>query len=185
MPLFKSPREKRLWFWSLLVLIGIYGTLGLARTFAGYLRDREMLTGAFILGLILVLASIVTHGIRTKASRLEVSVWIGIIAVYLLVCLRLSIAEERGHLVEYGILAIFIHKALLERKEQGGNVKYPALLAMSLATLFGAIDECIQLFMTSRVFDPLDILFNTFAATMAIVSGLLLQWAKRKTVCEP
>ncbi len=184
MSLFKSPHEKRLWLWVLLVLVGIYGTLGLARTFTGYLRDREMLTAAFILGLILVVASIVVHGLRTKASKLEVSVWIGIIAVYLLVALRLSIAEERGHLVEYGILAIFIHKALLERKKHGGLVKYPALSAMILATFFGVIDECIQLFLPSRVFDPMDMLFNTFAATMAIVSSLFLQWARRKTLGE-
>ena len=85
MALFKSPREKRLWLWVLIVLVGIYSTLVLARTFAGFLRDRDLLTGAFILALILVIISAVVHGLRTKASGLEVSAWIGIFAVYLLV----------------------------------------------------------------------------------------------------
>ena len=40
------------------------------------------------------------------------------------------------------------------------------------------IDECIQAFIPSRVFDPEDILFNVLAAMMAVVSSVALSWAR-------
>ena len=38
---FSSERERRLWAWTLAVVVAIYSTMGLARTLAGALRDID------------------------------------------------------------------------------------------------------------------------------------------------
>ena len=40
MSLFTSDRERRLWLWTLAVVVAIYSTLGLAGTLAGALREQ-------------------------------------------------------------------------------------------------------------------------------------------------
>lgn len=179
MSLFKSPREKRLWRWVLLVLIAIYASLGLAGTLAGYLRDRGLIVAGFWLGLILVAATVVIYGLKTRPGKAEIVVWIGIAAVYLMVLLRTAIPEERSHLIEYSVLAIFIHQALRERALHDANVRAPALIALLATTVFGVIDEGIQKLLPFRVFDTMDILFNSLAALMAIGSSVLLSWVRK------
>jgi hypothetical protein len=48
--LFTSDRERRLWAWTLAVVVAIYSTLGLARTLAGALSDKGLLDAVFGLG---------------------------------------------------------------------------------------------------------------------------------------
>ena len=66
MSLFSSARERRLWLWTLAVVVAIYSTLGLAATLAEVLREHGLLEAAsfvlFLLGLLLVGATIVTQG---------------------------------------------------------------------------------------------------------------------------
>ncbi len=40
--------------------------------------------------------------------------------------------------------------------------------SMARVTLSGVLDECIQAFLHSRVFDPLDILFNALAVAAGV-----------------
>ena len=56
----------------------------------------------------------------------------------------------------------------------------PALLALVITVMIGNFDEGLQLYLPNRVFDPNDIIFNSFAAFMAIGGSLLLQWAKQR-----
>ena len=91
----------------------------------------------------------------------------------------MSIPTERSHLIEYGVVALFIHEALTERASQGRRVPAPALLAVLATGLIGVIDECIQLLLPSRVFDPLDMLFNVLAAVMALAACSALYWARK------
>ena len=63
MPLFSSALERRLWAATLAVVIAIYSTLGLARTLNEALLNRDLLTAAFVLGMLLVGATIVTQGL--------------------------------------------------------------------------------------------------------------------------
>ncbi len=60
------------------------------------------------------------------------------------------------------------------------RVPVPALLAILATTLFGALDEGIQVLLPSRVFDPVDILFNFLAGVMAIIAMVVLGWARRR-----
>lgn len=180
MSLFASSRERHLWTWTLAVVAGIYSTLGLTPALAGVLRDRGLLTASFVLGMLLVAATAVTHGLRTRPGGAEIGVALGVAAVYFLVFVRMALPEERTHLIEYGVVAVFIHEALTERT--GGDRRLPmALLAALGTTLAGTLDESIQAFLPSRVFDPQDVLFNVLAGTMAITASMALQWGQRLT----
>ena len=90
---------------------------------------------------------------------------------------RMGIPEERTHLIEYGIVGALIFEALTERRQ--GAVVLPALLAMFLTSVFGAIDEFLQELIPNRVFDPRDIVFNTIAGILAVTSCAFLRGVRR------
>ena len=179
MPLFSSDRERRLWIWTAVVVAAIYSTLGLARLLVEHLGNDFVSVWLFLLGCLLVLLTVVTQGLKVRPGGAEVAVALGVAAAYLLILVRMSVPTERSHLVEYGVVAVFIHEALTERKRQGRRVPVPALLAIAAASLVGAVDEGIQKLIPSRVFDPVDILFNVLAAVMAVTASVALRRARR------
>jgi VanZ family protein len=87
---------------------------------------------------------------------------------------------RRSHLIEYSVLATFVHKALIERLNQGKYIVQPALHVLLIAFLIGVLDECIQIFLPNRVFDLYDILFNGIAVAIAIGSTLVLSWLRKR-----
>lgn len=181
MTLFASSREKRLWLWTLLVVATIYLTLGVAGAVAGILGESGLLAAApFVLGVVLVGAAVVTLRVRPRPGWAELGVWLGIAAAYLMVFVRMASPVERSHLIEYGLVAAFIHEALLERKRQGRRVPAPGLIAIVVAALLGWIDEGIQALLPNRVYDIQDVLFNTLAATMAVAARAALAWARQR-----
>ncbi|MGB0389287.1 MAG: VanZ family protein, partial [Ardenticatenaceae bacterium] len=178
-PLFSSVRERRLWAWTLAVVVAIYSTLGLATTLVEVLRNRELFDGTFLVGYLLIWAAILTQGLKTRPRGAEIGVALGIAAVYLMLFARMGI-PERTHLFEYSVVALFMYEALTERARQERRVPIPALLAIVATALIGTLDECIQAFLPNRVFDPLDILFNVLAAVMAVTASVALGWARRQ-----
>lgn len=182
MSFFTSQRERRLWAWTLTVVVAIYSTLVLASRLTDVMRDHgQIMVFLFVLGCLLVLTAAVTQGLRARPKGLEIAVALGVVAAYLMVFVRMTSAVERSHLIEYGVVAIFIFAALTERIRNGHNVPIPAVLAIIAASLIGVLDESIQLMLPARVFDPLDILFNIFAAIMAVSASIALGWARRRS----
>lgn len=177
-PFFSSTREKRLWTWTLAIVVAIYATLGLASMLAEVLYNQGLSAVAFLASMLLVGLTILTQGLKTRPAGVEIGVGLGIAVVYFLVFFRLTM-PERSHLIEYSVVAVFIYEALTERASQGRRVPIPALLAILATSLIGAIDEFIQLFLPSRVFDWTDILFNFLASLMAVVAMVALGWARR------
>lgn len=177
MSLFTSVRERRLWVCTLIVVVAIYSTLGLTTMLAEILRNRELFDSMFAVGFFLIWAAILTQGLKVRPRRAEISVALGIVAVYLMLFARMGI-PERTHLFEYSVVALFIYEALTERASQGRRVPMPALLAILIASLIGVLDECIQAFLPNRVFDPIDIFFNVLAAVMAVAASVALGWAR-------
>ena len=163
------------------MVVAIYSTLGLARTLFAMLGHLDLGVGLFLVCCLLVVATAVTQGLSVRPGGAEVAVALGVVAAYLLVFVRMSIPTERSHIIEYGVVALFIHEALAERARHGRRVPAPALLAVLAATLIGVGDECIQLFLPSRVFDPIDMLFNLLAAVMAVTASSALRWARQRT----
>ncbi|NNK76749.1 MAG: VanZ family protein [Maribacter sp.] len=179
MTLFTSKREKKLWLWAFVVFLGIFATLFFGQPLADLFSSQDLRAIIFVLVMILVGITILVHALKTKPSRNELTLWIGLLAVYTMFILRLGMAE-RTHLMEYSVLAIFIHSAFMERVDQGKQIRFPALTALVSTFLIGVLDECIQIFLPNRYFDPEDIIFNCMAATMAIGSSMILNWARMR-----
>lgn len=177
--LFSSVRERRLWLWLLVVMAGIYSTLGLTQTLAGILRNRELLDATFGLAMLIIGVAIVTVAVRARPSGIEIGVGFAVFAAYLLAFLRMAIPEERTHLIEYSVVALLIYEALIERVQQGRHVPSPVATAIVATTLLGLVDESIQAFLPSRVFDPRDILFNILAGVMAVAGRVVVNWARQ------
>ena len=180
MALFTSKLEKKLWFATLVVMLAIYSTIGLAREIATTLIEREKLDEFYILCFLIIVFIIFLNGI--KGSALWKIIWIGfgVVAVYAMIFVRMGIgAAERTHLFEYGLVGILIYHALTERKSNGKPVFSPPLLAFLLTVLLGVIDELIQAFLPSRVFDARDILFNTVAPFVAITISVIVHWIQQ------
>ena len=187
MTLFSSKRERRLWLWVLVVMLAIYATLGLAQTLAETLRERGLLDisiGLFLLCMFLVAVTVVTQGLKVRPGGAEVAVGVGVAAAYLLVFTRMTVPTERSHLIEYGVVGVLIYEALTERKSQGRRVPLPPVLAVLVTVALGALDEGIQWLLPNRVFDPVDILFNTLAGIMAVAASVALTWARRWTMVQ-
>lgn len=177
MALFTSSREKRLWLWVLAVTAAIYGTLFMGQPLARELRDQDVQAVFFLIGMLLAASAVLIHGSRPRTSRYELVVIIGILAVYTLFVFRLG-APERSHLIEYSVLAVFIHRALSERARHRKPGLAPALTAVILASLVGLLDEGIQWFLPNRVFDFEDVFFNVMASGMAVGASTLLLWIR-------
>lgn len=178
MSLFSSARERRLWLWALVVVAAIYATLSVTPTLARLLRDRDLISNGFWLGMLLLGVGILVLALKVRPGGLEIGVALGVIGAYLIVLMRMTVPEERSHMIEYSIVAALIYEALKERKRNGRHVPKPALLAILITVLVGFVDECIQIFLPNRVFDLFDIFFNTLAATMAVTAIAALTWAR-------
>ncbi|HEV8267544.1 MAG TPA: VanZ family protein [Thermoanaerobaculia bacterium] len=93
--------------------------------------------------------------------------------------LGLSIAEERVHFVEYGLLALLFRRALSFRR--GPAAQY--VLAWILASAVGWGDEAIQLVVPNRYYDLRDVAMNAVGAFLALVADEVvhnrLRWRGR------
>lgn len=179
MPLFTSIQEKWLWLGAGVVCVAIYSTLLIGRPLAQMLRDQNIQAIFFVAGMLLVAVSILFQGLSRRPSRITISSWLGIMAVYVMFVFRLG-AAERSHVIEYSVLAIFVYKALLERARQQQLLAPPFILAALLVTLTGILDEVLQLWLPGRVFDLQDIVFNTGAVFMALGAVLFLNWTRNR-----
>ena len=180
MSLFSSKRERRLWLALVIVLAGIYSTLGQTPAIAAALGTDliESAEANLVFALLILLVLIPIFFVDKRLARLEIAVGIGILAVFLLTWLRLGSWEERTHLFEYALVAALVHEALLERRDNGRRVPAPTLLALLISLLLGLLDEGIQYLLPNRVFDPVDVAFNSLAATIIIGSRWLFRWLR-------
>lgn len=174
-----TKKEKRYWFWALLLYITILSTLSIGQPLANELRDQNIQAIFFLLGMVFVATAVIIHGLVNKPSKYEYAILFGIMAVYVMFFVRLG-APERSHLIEYSVLAILLHKAFKERFRLENKIIKPALYSLCVGILMGALDETLQLLLPHRYFDPQDIIFNCLAVTMAIVAGVILTWIRKK-----
>ena len=176
---FSSGRERRLWTCAFVAVAAIYSTLGFAGTLAARFAGTGVGEWIFAAACLLILIAVVTQGLSRRPTAAEWGVALGIAAVYALVFARMAIPTERSHLVEYGVVAICIHAALVERAARGGEVPVPALLTVAATGSLGALDEFIQIVVPNRTYDPVDMLFNVLAGVMAVGASVALAAARR------
>jgi hypothetical protein len=137
---FTSDREQRLWFWVLVVMVAIYSTLGPAQLIAQELRERNLLRVSFAVVLILAGTVVVWQRMKKRPGWREFGVAFGVTFAYLWTLLRAFSPEERTHLIEYAVVAAFIHQALAERVRHGDRIPVPAVLTVVATALLGWID---------------------------------------------
>ena len=157
--LFTSRRERRLWLWALGVVVAIYATLGSAPAIAEALRDRNALDQTFFNVFVVLVAAMTVVGLSRRPGWREIGVGIAVISVYTMAFLRFANPAERTHLFEFGVVAVLIYLALLERRANGASVRAPALVAILSASALGWIDAGIQAILPNRFFDPIDLGF--------------------------
>lgn len=179
---FTSPHERRLWAWTLMALLAIYSTLAPAAALAGALRERNLLRLTTGIVLVAVVAAMAVPWIRRRPGRREIGAAIGIAAVYVTTLIRMPVPEARSHLFEYGVVAMLIFHALMERRRNGRTVPLPPLIAVLATTLLGWVDELIQAVLPSRRYDLMDVAFNGIAAAMAVGATVFLMWARQSDV---
>jgi hypothetical protein len=179
MTLVTSGRERRLWLWTLSVLVAIYSSLGPARGVVDALRERNLLRVSFAVVVLLVVLVFLWHWRRARPGWSEIGVALGVALAYGWTFLRIENPAERTHLIEYGIVAALVHQALLERGRRGRPVPQPAALTVAATALLGLLDEGIQAVLPSRVFDWNDVFFNALAGFMVIVARLALAPVRR------
>ncbi len=181
MTIFSSKRELRLWLALLIVLAAIYATLGQTPAIVAALGADivESAEANLVFALLALLVLIPIFFVDKRLGRLEIAVGIGILAVLLLTWLRLGSWEARTHLFEYALVAALVHEALLERRDNGRRLPAPALLALILSILLGWLDEGIQSLLPNRVFDLVDVAFNSLAAIMIIGARCAVRWVQR------
>jgi hypothetical protein len=179
----RSAAERRSWRIALGGLGAIYGSLYFLPFLLEFLRDRNLLRVALGALAATLLAAVVVSYARRGAGGREWAVLALIVAAYASVLARMSILQERLHLLEYGALALLVRDALRWRLLAGPPRAHPerdaALGALLLTAAAGWVDELLQGILPNRYYDLRDVGFNALAAAMALAAASLSAWAAR------
>ena len=162
--------RKRAWVICGGYVIIIYSTLSIMRPVLNILKA---LLGDFfglsvslvplIMGLIVIPASIKIIQCRNLFSKV---LFFLCICVYCVSLYYLKIPEERIHLIEYGLLAVLVLRAL------GFDIKndmYLYGLSFMFTGFLGSVDELIQHLLPNRVGDVRDIVLNAFSGLLGLM----------------
>ena len=169
-------QRKRYWGcaagWMLLIYVSLY----FVRPICDFLKGSTPFTLIINLGLAGVLSALAFWMIiRQKSSLLAVFLTVGLVGMYALGLVLLSIPEEKIHFVEYGILAVLIHRAFI--------VDAPALKAFVLAwiaaSFIGWGDELIQGWLPNRYYQTKDIVLNSVSALLGLCWIAIFRWGRR------
>lgn len=170
-----SSRERRLWTFVALVLAAIASTLFAGGPVAAVLRERAVVDAVVGVGVLLLALAVAGVAQRRRPGLVEVALVVGVGATIAMAVARMSIPAERTHLLEYGLLAVLLREALLERRRRGGSMRRPAVVAAAVASTVGVLDEVVQGLLPTRVFDLRDVGFNVGAAVGAVVVAVVLE----------
>ncbi|NNE57448.1 MAG: VanZ family protein [Hellea sp.] len=169
MALLTSARESQLWMATALVVGGIFATLFLDRPFLEQLGNKNVQAAFFLGGMGLIGLAIMLYAMFSNPGKTNLIILLGIATIYMMLFLRLGLTE-RGHMIEYSVMALCVHEILFERARNGKALRPILLWAFAISFLIGCIDESLQLFIPDRVFDPVDIVFNAMVIFMALAA---------------
>ena len=106
MPFFTSSREKHLWLSAFVVFVVIFSTLFLGQPLATLFSRQDLRAVIFLIVMFFVGATILVHAIKTKPTKIELTIVLGMVAVYTMLILRLGM-PQRSHLMECSVLAFY------------------------------------------------------------------------------
>ncbi len=176
---FKARQEKessgwnlKLWLWVLLFTILIYSTIPLARSFQKIIYasvGKEFFTYSVLFVIIAGLISIL-YALLFKLRVKSISQYIWLIisgGMFIFFTIHLShYPEEAVHLLEYGLLAYLVFKALSHRVRDWTVY----ISAVGLTAFIGTGDEFIQWLVPTRVWDYRDVQINAAAGAFFLIA---------------
>ena len=158
----------RAWLWVLLCTLGIYSTIPLARSFQKLVYKsvgKEFFTYLvfFVIaaGLITLLYLFIFKFKIKSVSQYACLIFCAGLYIYFTVQLSDS-PEEAIHIIEYGLLAFFVFKALSHKIKDWTIYITAAFIIM----LLGTVDEFIQWMMPARYWDYRDVGINFLAGAI-------------------
>lgn len=171
-----TPRFARI---SLAVLlVGIYGTLSVARRITETIREAGLLRASVATAFGLAALALILFLVRNPALRrprtMLTTLAVGL--VYAAVVFPMSSPEEKLHFLEYGavaVLAFFSAPPVWTATRRFGFAAFFTLAA-------GWTDEGIQALLPNRYYDLRDVGFNALAGVMAL-GALALIRGREKT----
>jgi hypothetical protein len=176
----RKRRERTAWLLVALWSLGIFLAIPLARTIEGFVRDNlgQASFGWFVLCVVALATALAARAVvvRSRASNqspLSALLWlctIGLVFGAATVSLWKN-PEEAMHFVQYGVLGMWLHRALRFRLTDASLY----VVAAVVGTCIGCLDEAIQWVTPERYFGLRDIVLNASASALVqigIAKGL-------------
>lgn len=161
-----SPRISK-WGIAILYIAFIYATLSVVRIPTNYLRSLGLLR--FSLSTLYFASLGICFFLLWKTGTREAWRYVLVASVflsYILIAKGVKQPEEQIHFFQYGLVGIFIVRALNTHSIS----KYKGLiLALVLGGLAGWVDELIQDAIPNRFYDPKDIILNIVSVFMGLI----------------
>lgn len=156
------------WLIVIIYTLCIYAFLPVSPHFWDYMKNNypkllNISSKATVpLGIIIVLFYLLVVLKKQKTFQYILSVLL-LIGYYIVIKLYCKYPAEVFHSLEYGVIVILLYNAV---KQSGRPVKiYSVVLVYSL--IAGSLDEFIQFFLSSRVYETRDMAINWISSLMA------------------
>lgn len=167
------PRSARIGLTAL--LLGIYGTLYVARRITETIREAGLLRAAVATAFALAGLAVVLFMARKPSLRRPRTLVLTLIValVYAAVVFPMNSPEEKLHFLEYGavgVLSFFSAPIAL-----AGLRRFAFAAVFTLAA--GWTDEGIQALLPNRYYDLRDVGFNALAGVMALCAFAVIRWS--------
>lgn len=168
----RTELRKLYWLLAISWTALIYGTLGVVRPICEFLRGHIPFKAAISGLILLIFALALSIGFKHSLPRKKRTYFflVVILAGYAGSFYFLPIPEERIHLVQYGVLAFLIYRAL--SLDLSGISAY--ICSFGLTSLLGWLDEMLQQVTPGRFFDWKDVLLNAISTLLALTFTYIL-----------
>jgi uncharacterized membrane protein len=181
------PREKQCLSWLYVVIwtLIIFVNIPLARTFQRFVAHywgRDLFTYAVLSAIVIALIVALLYVIRHRSTFLGSYLWLLVIAtIFIAYTIELGKKnpEESIHFIQYGVLGVFVYRALTHQF-QDFRIYFAAA---TICAVIGTSDEIIQWITPDRYWDLRDIWINFFGASLiqiAIAKGLKPKFIRRR-----
>ena len=159
---------------TLIICLLIFSTF--ARPLSNLLRAQIGGLGvAVILWIITALIGYQVINKLMKFDKLRLLIAALLTIITILYLASFEIAEERIHLIKFGILSF-----LIASDNSKFNLKLAIFYGFTIASLIGGLDEIWQHFLPGRVGDWRDVGFNAIGACWGILCYLLINFKRNK-----
>ena len=118
------------------------------------------------------------HVIKVRSPKIYLGLMV-LASAYLLIIWKLSqFPIERIHLIQYGLVGLLAHRAIQNHTVEPGCT----LLSVFVTLNIGLVDELIQGLLPGRVYDTKDVIINTIAGLLGMLTASLIKKGKETSL---